>query len=738
MDYGSIKFYNSSSESNELRNYSLAGASVTSHADAASYNAVYEWVFIIHFSPDAQKLGSPAEVVLSVQYPEEMQDWVIAIKEADGFHAGAQKITIDEPAFWLSIEEIKNLAAMLTFDSFSPIFAFAQTITPSQSGPFVDNTLSFLLHSSDLSHFVDVCVNRAISGQVLSTLFRENGVFLRFIVGYMFLTGQDFLKKVVEPHIARIIEYSSLEIDPLRIPVQDPQTLSAADIQMIQQTHCKSNQVKIMTITNALLSSISSAELPAPISKVLHRISVVVNRDFPEFLYSGVVNVFFLRFIVASIFSPQNFGLCKDVKPSASQSRNLSLIAKVVQNIANGIVDNKKEPYMQPIASFVMEQQPVMMSFYLKVSQSAPPVLPDEAGGSSPSRFASGLSKKDSQDLQSSSNWWIRLIDANNLDLPQEMQQFISQSDFGRAPMRDSFRGQLASWSSILDGKLVTRPFLFSTLKPTMFMGDAFLIASFNCWCKLSRAMMHGTLYVTRSAFIFIASVFGSFDEVVVMRCSNVERITKLNIGDVDSMFQLDMNRPFFLGMQNAIRLDFTTDSGVSMTAILFWITVDSNVETPVDGCVDPSGKKSPSIFAAMYHLLSLTKNRQEAEMSEEVQPPSREAPKRSSLTAGTPAVRSTSSSTKRPSTSSPLLQQLQLLQEPAKISPDDSRTTGRGKRHSSRSVHEAATGLLRHINSNKNCYETNFASTRFLTRDPPIMTHADWDTLSPFIWYAS
>ena len=47
VDYGSIKFYNSSSESNELRNYSLAGASVTSHADAASYNAVYEWVFII-------------------------------------------------------------------------------------------------------------------------------------------------------------------------------------------------------------------------------------------------------------------------------------------------------------------------------------------------------------------------------------------------------------------------------------------------------------------------------------------------------------------------------------------------------------------------------------------------------------------------------------------------------------------------------------------------------------------
>jgi len=369
VDYGSIKFYNSASESNELRNYSLAGASVTSHADAACHNAVYEWVFIIHFSPEAQKLGSPTEVVLSVPTPEEMQDWVVAIKEADGKHAGAQKITIDEPSFWLSMEEIKSLATMLTFDNFSLIFAFAQTTTPSQLGPLVDHTLTFLLHSNDLSHFVDICADRAVSGQVLSTLFRENGVFLRFIVGHMFLTGQDFLKKVVEPHIARVIEYSSMEIDPLKIPIQDSQALSAAEIQMIQQTHCKANVVKIMSVTAALLSSINSTELPAPISKVLHRISVLVNRDFPQFLYSGVVNVFFLRFIVASIFSPQNFGLCMDVKPSASQYRNLSLIAKVVQNIANGIVDNKKEPYMQPLSAFVMEQQPPALFFHPKIGR---------------------------------------------------------------------------------------------------------------------------------------------------------------------------------------------------------------------------------------------------------------------------------------------------------------------------------------------------------------------------------
>jgi len=388
--------------------------------------------------------------------------------------------------------------------------------------------------------------------------------------------------------------------------------------------------------------------------------------------------------------------------------------------------------------------KPLMMMFYLKVSQSAPTVLSDQATGCSPSRTASSLSKKDSQYLQSSSNWLIRLIDTNTFDLPQEMQAFISQSDFHRAPMRDSFRGQLASWSSILEGKLaVARPIYFSTLKPTMFTGDAFLIASFNCWCKLNRAMMHGTLFVTRSAFIFIASVFGSYDEVLVIRFSSVERITKLNISDVDSLVQLDMNRPFFLGMNSAIRLDFTTDSGVSTSAILFGITVDSNVDVPIDGSVDQSGKKSPSIFAAMYNLLSLTKNRQEAERSD-VQPLAREAPKKASMTSSSaagPSLTRSSSSFHKAGSMQPF-EQLQSIQESAKVPFDDApsrlSSSQRGKRLSSQTVHEAASLLIRHINAHRNCYESSFTSRRFINRDPPIMTLADWDALAPFIWYAS
>jgi hypothetical protein len=269
--------------------------------------------------------------------------------------------------------------------------------------------------------------------------------------------------------------------------------------------------------------------------------------------------------------------------------------------------------------------------------------------------------------------------------------------------------------------------------------------------------MMPGTMYVTRCAFIFIASVFDSFDEVVVMRFSNIERIAKLNVGDVGSLVQCHLNRPFFIGMQSAICVDFTTDSGSITSANLFGITVDCNIELPVDGSVDASGKKSPSIFAAMYSLLSLSKNRQEAEStgSRASHSLSRSGPfhvpsdacrtAADSVTLPPMQKRSMSGKffIKRNSSSvySASLPQLTVLQDIASAVPDDAASVNlsssqRVVRRDSIRAHAAC--LLRHINALRNCYEVNFTGTRFTSHDPPILTRADWDAILPFIWYQS
>jgi hypothetical protein len=725
VDYGSIKFYNSESHVDELRNYSLTGASISSHVDATAHDAPYECVFIIHFSAESQACGSPPEVVLCVETLEEKRRWLDAIAAADFF---TPKIVVDEPSSWFSDVEITTLASMLICENYSPIFAFAKTITPSESGPYVDHTLKFLMHSVDLLPFVDICLDRSMSGQVLSTLFRENSVYLRFIVGYLFFIGRDFLEMVVEPHITRIIQHSSIEINPAKISILDSAALGDAEIFVIRQAHCRNSVAKIMNITSALLVAIDSAELPVSVVRVLHRIATLVNRDFPEFMYSGVVNVFFLRFIVASLCSPQKFGLCMDAGLDVLQTRNLSIIAKVVQNIANGIAENKKEPYMQPLSSFVTEQQIYMAKFLTKVLHAGSSLASERVD--SPPQKISSLSKTDMQDLQLSANWWIQLIHKSSTEWPAELGSNISYSDLDNSPMRDSIQGQLANWSSIMEGKLVfPRPVQISSLKPMIFSGNAFVIARFNCWCKLDRAMLYGTLYVTRSAFIFMADVFDSFLEILIMRFEKIELITKLNVGNIASLVQLDLNRAFFLDMQSAIHVDFTTDFGSNMSAILFGITSDSNVTLPVDGYVDSSGKKTSSIFAAMYSLLSLSKNRQKHECSE-TRPSSIRSvgslQHRSSL--GRFQAKRTSGSSLNQ-----LIPQLQLLQDFAAKSNEEAVVKSSRVIHDSIRAHSEV--LLGHIQSVRNCYETNLMGTRFVTRDPQILTRADWDAITPFIW---
>ena len=212
------------------------------------------------------------------------------------------------------------------------------------------------------------------------------------------MIGRDFLKMVVEPHITRIIQHSSIEINPAKISILDSAALGDADISMIRQAHCRNSLAKIMNITSALLVAIDSAELPVSVVRVLHQIATLVNRDFPEFMYSGVVNVFFLRFIVASLCSPQKFGLCMDAGLDVLQTRNLSIVAKVVQNIANGIAENKKEPYMQPLSSFVTEQQIYMTKFLTKVMHAGSSLASERVY--SPPQKISSLSKMDMQDLQ--------------------------------------------------------------------------------------------------------------------------------------------------------------------------------------------------------------------------------------------------------------------------------------------------------------------------------------------------
>lgn len=76
----------------------------------------------------------------------------------------------------------------------------------------------------------------------------------------------------------------------------------------------------------------------------------------------------FLRFICPAIHGPVLFGLTTAVPESGRLSRNLTLVAKVLQNLANLALFEEKERHMRSLNTFVESEIPQMRSFLQTIS----------------------------------------------------------------------------------------------------------------------------------------------------------------------------------------------------------------------------------------------------------------------------------------------------------------------------------------------------------------------------------
>jgi hypothetical protein len=70
----------------------------------------------------------------------------------------------------------------------------------------------------------------------------------------------------------------------------------------------------------------------------------------------------FLRFFCPAILGPKLFGLRDDV-PDNTIGRTLTMVAKVLQNLANIVDFGQKEPYLIDLNPFITENKERMKSF---------------------------------------------------------------------------------------------------------------------------------------------------------------------------------------------------------------------------------------------------------------------------------------------------------------------------------------------------------------------------------------
>ncbi|XP_073509992.1 RAS protein activator like-3 isoform X2 [Phyllobates terribilis] len=185
-----------------------------------------------------------------------------------------------------------------------------------------------------------------------SLIFRENTILTKAIEEYMKIVGQTYLQETLGPFIAHI--YSSTESHEI-----DPQRCSPEELRENRGHLWRSCEEAIENIMQSQIYF--PQELLAVFSTWQEKVAL---RGKPELGSRLVSACLFLRFLCPAILSPGLFQLSPE-HPNPLSARALTLVAKVLQNLANFTRFGEKEDYMSFMNGF-LEQHWDKMSVFLQ------------------------------------------------------------------------------------------------------------------------------------------------------------------------------------------------------------------------------------------------------------------------------------------------------------------------------------------------------------------------------------
>ncbi|CAG2240905.1 Neurofibromin [Mytilus edulis] len=196
----------------------------------------------------------------------------------------------------------------------------------------------------------------------MQTLFRGNSLASK-IMAYCFrFYGQQYLRDLLYPLIMEMVvmekeQKESYEIDPKRIE---------------EGEKLEDNKRHLMLITQKVFNAIveSAHSFPSKLRSMCHCLYQVVVQRFQqssaEAVWTVIGTVIFLRFINPAIVSPYESGII-DEEPSTKVKRGLTLMCKIMQNIANHLLFTK-ETHMRTFNDFLKTNFEAGRRFFTEIA----------------------------------------------------------------------------------------------------------------------------------------------------------------------------------------------------------------------------------------------------------------------------------------------------------------------------------------------------------------------------------